>query len=64
MKKFKTSAAQNVETHLGVEHDLRRSVPTSGNVLRQESSVIVVGIRHTSQTKVTDLQGDESRLIL
>lgn len=46
-------------TRLWVEHDLRSSVPTSGNVLCEETSVIVVGISHTSQTKVTDLQKNE-----
>lgn len=44
------------DTHLGVEHDLRSSVPTSGYVLCEETGVIVVRVSHTSQTKITDLQ--------
>lgn len=46
-------------THLGVEHDLRCSVPTGGYILCKETSVIMVRISHTSQTKITDLQKDE-----
>lgn len=55
---FKGTTAQCrcwLDAHLGVEHDLRRPVPAGGYVLREESGVIVVGIGHTGQTKVTDL---------
>lgn len=44
------------DTHLGVQHDLRRSVPTGGDVLRQEAGVIVVRVSHAGQTKIADLQ--------
>lgn len=44
------------DTHLGVEHDFRGSVPTGGDILCEEPRVIVVGISHTSQTKIADLQ--------
>ncbi len=41
---------------LGVEHDLGSTVPPRGHVFRQESGVVVVGISHSRQTKITDLK--------
>lgn len=40
---------------LRVEHDLRSTVPASGDVLGQESSVVGLRISDTSQSKVADL---------
>ena len=48
-----------LDTYLGVEHDLRCPVPAGGHVLREEPGVIVVGVGHSSQTKVTDLGRDD-----
>lgn len=44
------------EMYLRVEHDLRSSVPASGNVLCQEARVIVIGVGHPRKTKVTNLE--------
>ena len=48
-----------LDIHLGVEHDLWCPVPAGGYVLRQEPRMVVVGIGHASQTKVTDLGRDD-----
>ena len=40
---------------LGVEHDLRGSVPTCGHILSQESCVVVVRVCYSRQAKITDL---------
>ena len=41
---------------LGVDHDLRSSVPAGGHVLRQEARVIVLGISDTCEAKVANLE--------
>ncbi|RUS75410.1 hypothetical protein EGW08_016821, partial [Elysia chlorotica] len=38
-----------------VEHDLWSAVPTRGHILCEETSVVVVRVCHTGQTKITDL---------
>ena len=40
---------------LGVEHDLRGPVPPCGNILREETSVVMLRVCYPGQTKVTDL---------
>ena len=44
---------------LGVQHDLRSSVPPRGNVLSQEASVVMLRVCYSGQTKVTDLEEGE-----
>lgn len=39
-----------------VQHDLRRAVPARGHVLRQEPRVVVVRVRDSGQSEITDLQ--------
>lgn len=41
---------------LGVEHDLRSSIPSGGHILCQESCMVMLRISNSSQTKVTDLE--------
>jgi len=43
---------------LGVEHDLRGPVPPGGNILREETSVVMLRVCYPGQTKVTDLWRD------
>ena len=40
---------------LGVEHDLRGPVPPCGNILREETSVVMLRVCYPGQTTVTDL---------
>ena len=60
-RKQKKRESRRARTHLGVEHDLWSSVPTRGNVLCEETSVIVVGIRYAGQAKITDLQKERHK---
>lgn len=39
-----------------IQHDFRRSVPASGDILGQEAGVVMVWIRDSRQTEITDLQ--------
>ena len=39
-----------------VQHDFRRAVPARGHVLGQESRVVVIRVRDSGQTEITDLQ--------
>lgn len=41
---------------LGVEHDLGGAVPSCGNVLGEEPSVVMVWIGYSGQAKITDLR--------
>lgn len=47
--------------YLRVEHDLRCPVPPSGHVLGQEPCVVVIWVRHSRQTEITDLQLETER---
>ena len=41
---------------LSIEHDLGCPVPPGGHVLSEDPRVVMAGVTHTSQSKVTDLQ--------
>lgn len=41
---------------LAVEHDLRCSIPSGGDILGEEAGVIVLGVGHSRQAKVADLE--------
>lgn len=41
---------------LWVQHDLRGSIPSGGNILCKEPSVVVIRVSYSRQTKVTYLQ--------
>ena len=43
-----------------VEHDLGRSVPPCGHILCQEAGVVMVGVCHSGQAEVTDLQHEKT----
>lgn len=49
-------------TYLGVKHDLGGAIPARCNVLRQETRVIVVGIRHSCETEVAYLYQQKQQL--
>jgi len=39
----------------GIKHDFWRTIPPSGDIFGEKSSVVVLGICHTGQTKITYL---------
>ena len=49
---------------LGVQHDLWSPVPSCGNVLSQEASMVMLRVCYSGQTKVTDLEEGEGGMQL
>lgn len=43
-------------THFRVQHDFRRPVPSRGDVLREETGMVVLRIRHPGEAKVADFK--------
>ena len=54
--KLLTKMSEESETDLGVEHDLRRSVPASSNVLSEKTGMIVIRVRHPGESKIADFE--------
>ena len=49
---------------LRVKHDLRRTIPPGGHILRQEAGVVVIGVSDTGKAEVTDLKRNKHVLII
>lgn len=49
---------------LGIEHDLRSSVPTGCNIFCQDSRVVMIWICHSGQPKVTNLKTQKKTVII
>ena len=49
---------------LGIEHDLRSSVPTGCNIFCQDSCVVMIWICYSSQPKVTNLKTQKKTVII
>ena len=46
------------KSYLRIKHNFGCSVPTSGDILCQETSMIVIRIGHSCKAKITNLQTD------